>query len=619
MNQYFSKIAVFLYFLFIPFSVYSQSSTYLNVSSFTNKDKFKSSENSSTSDTVKIALKVLINETYHINSYKVNDPTLIKTEILSTSDKFKLLNIYYPPHKKLKFEFSETELDVFEGEIYVGLTFLPQGNLQNGVYDLPVKIVYQACDDKVCYPPGSITANVKISIDNGTASVKESNSEIFKKINFSAPFVPEVQSSDKKTTLSENTRTDSPESNENEVSDWFEKKGLFLSLLLIFLGGLALNLTPCVYPLIPITVSFFGAQGSASKSQSIFMGVFYALGMSITYSALGVFAALTGSLLGNALQNPIVIIGISFILIALGTSMFGLFEIKIPQSLALIGNKNRSGYFGSLLMGLTVGFIAAPCIGPFVLSLLVYVGKSGNPLTGFILFFVLSMGLGLPYIFLAASSSSISKLPRSGEWMEGVKIIFGLILFGMALNTLSPLIPKDIFKYLFPAYIILSGVYLLFFDKKGKTAKFYTKFKFIIAVFAILMGLWMLRPQGEKEEVKWNVLTSAEAIDKSINSENKPVMIDFYADWCAQCKELDEFTYTNSEIVELSNSLNNIKIDLTKENESITNKYNIKGLPVVIFMNSKGEEIKELRVTGFLKPEEFKNKINSLLKINSQK
>lgn len=616
MANNFRKIAIFLCLFFIPISSFSQSSTYLSVLSFTDKDKYRATNNS---DTVKVALKIKINETYHINSYRVDDPTLIKTVVSASSENFKLLNIYYPPDEKLKFEFSDKELTVYEGEIIVGVTFLPNDNTQNGVYELPVKVNYQACDDKVCYPPGSVTSIAKVTIDNANSSSKESNTDIFSKINFTNPFVSDNGNEKKSTTLSENTRTDSPDSEEDQVSDWFEKKGLFLSLLLIFLGGLALNLTPCVYPLIPITVSYFGAQGSASKSQSIFMGVFYALGMSITYSALGVFAALTGSLLGTALQNPIVIIGIAMILLALGTSMFGLFEIKIPQSLALMGNKSRSGYFGSLLMGLTVGFIAAPCIGPFVLSLLVYVGKSGNPLTGFVLFFVLSMGLGLPYIFLAASSSSISKLPRSGEWMEGVKIIFGLILFGMALNTLSPLIPKDVFKYLFPAYFILSGIYLIFFDKKGKTAKFYTKIKYLIAVFAILMGGWMLKPQGEMQEVKWNILTSVEAIDKSIKQENKPVMIDFYADWCAQCKELDEYTYTDPGLIELSENLNNIKIDLTKENEDITEKYNIKGLPVVIFMNSKGEEIKELRVTGFLKPEEFIERINSLLNNNSQK
>lgn len=129
------------------------------------------------------------------------------------------------------------------------------------------------------------------------------------------------------------------------------------------------------------------------------MGIFYALGMAVTYSTLGVIAALTGGILGTALQNPLVIIGIALIMAALGLSMFGLFEIRVPQSLAVMGNTNRSGYLGSLLMGLTVGFIAAPCIGPFVLSLLVYVGKVGDPFTGFLLFFVLAMGLGLPYIF----------------------------------------------------------------------------------------------------------------------------------------------------------------------------------------------------------------------------
>ena len=616
-------VTVFCLFLFIlPHRINSRSSEYLKITPFLDKTSYFSSNQSGKKDTVKLALKISISESYHINSYEVNDPSLIQTELSSGSDKFNILNIYYPDHKKLKFEFSDNELNVYEGEIYVGITFLISDNTAEGIYDLPVKLSFQACDNKVCYPPKSVTENIKIEIKNTDISGKLINPEIFSEIDFSKPFksFSEPEGKDKKkTVLSENTRTDSPDSGERQVSNWIEEEGLFMTLILIFLGGLALNLTPCVYPLIPITVSYFGAQASGSKSQSILMGVFYALGMSITYSALGVFAALTGSLLGTALQNPIVIIAISLILIALGTSMFGLFEIRVPQSLALIGNKNRSGYFGSVLMGLTVGFIAAPCIGPFVLSLLVYVGNLGNPLTGFLLFFILSMGLGLPYIFLAASSSSISKLPRSGEWMEGVKVIFGLILFGMALSTLSPLIPGNYYKYIFPVYVILSGIYLLFIDRKGLTSAFYSKIKKIIAVIAIFYGIWMLKPQETGSEVKWKVLNSNEEIENSISSGNMPVMIDFYADWCAQCKELDEYTYTNSEIVELSKSLNTIKIDLTKENESITDKFGIKGLPVVVFMNSKGVEYRDLRVTGFLKPEEFKEKIISLQKYNSQK
>jgi thiol:disulfide interchange protein DsbD len=348
------------------------------------------------------------------------------------------------------------------------------------------------------------------------------------------------------------------------------------------------------------------------------MGVFYALGMAITYSALGLFAALTGSLLGTALQNPIVIIGVALVLIALATSMFGLWEIRVPQKLALAGNKNRSGYFGSMLMGFLVGFIAAPCIGPFVLSLLVYVGKIGSPFMGFLLFFVLSLGLGLPYVFLATFSSSISKLPRSGEWMEGVKIIFGLILVGMGLNTLAPLFNKDLFNIVFPLYIILSGIYLLLIDKKGKTSNVFSKIKIVIAIVAIIYGTWGLKPEKQTQKVEWKMLSSVSDIENSIKSAKTPVMIDFYADWCAQCKELDEYTYTDKGIVDLSKSLNNIKIDLTKENSAITDKFGIKGLPVVLFMNPGGDEIKELRVTGFLKPEDFSKRITKLLETNKK-
>jgi len=588
--------------------LYSQKSDYLEFSVSADREFF------SDKDTIRLALNIKIINPYHINSYKVEDPSLINTTVSVNEDNFNFINSFFPESKRLKFEFSENEIDVYEGIITVGVALTAKENIAEGSYKLPVELSFQACDDRVCYSPKTLTDTIIINLNNNKRSESVQNAELFSKIDFNKPTDENSNNQSGSEKLKENERTDSPVSQEDEVSNWIEEKGLFVSLILIFLGGLALNLTPCVYPLIPITVSFFGAQSSGSKSHSILMGVFYALGMSITYSALGVFAALTGSLLGTALQNPIVIIFIALIMLALGLSMFGLFEIKVPQGLAQMGNKNRSGYLGSVLMGLTVGFIAAPCIGPFVLSLLVFVGKTGNPFTGFLLFFILSMGLGLPYIFLAASSSSINKLPRSGEWMEGIKVIFGFILFGMAFNTLEPLIPKEIFKVTFPLYIILSGVYLILFDNKGKTSKVYTNIKYFIAILAVIYGTWNLKPEGAVEEVKWQMHTSLQSIESSINSGNKPVMIDFYADWCAQCKELDEYTYTDPEVAELSKNFNNIKVDLTKENTEISDKFDIKGLPVVIFMNADGEEIKELRVTGFENPEEFKKKINSILK-----
>ncbi len=600
---------IFVLILFLFSSQIFSQTQYIDAKFFTGQSSYKNS------DSILVAAKIYVKEKYHINSYEVSDPTLIQTSLSSASDNFTISKIYFPKDELLKFEFSATQLRVYEHEIIVGVLLKPKEGLADGNYSVPLNISYQACDDKVCYSPKTWKDSVQVTIDSKDNAKTGLNSVYFSKIQYTFPQVPTAKTGDTKNTtkLTENPQTSSPD--EDQVSDIVKEKGLAFALIFIFLGGLALNLTPCVYPLIPITVSYFGAQVSGSKSQSIMMGVFYALGMSVTYSSLGVFAALTGSLLGTALQNPFVIAGVALILIALGTSMFGLFEIRVPQKLALMGNKNRSGYLGSLVMGLTVGFIAAPCIGPFVLSLLVYVGKTGSAWMGFLLFFVLSLGLGVPYIFLAASSSALSKLPRSGAWMEGVKTIFGLILFGMALNTLSPLFAKNIFMIVYPVFFLAGGVYLALIDKKGSNSIGFTRFKTLIALLAVFYGAWIMKPNEGREEVKWKNLTSVEQISSSVSSDKKPVMIDFYADWCAQCKELDEYTYTDKEIIDLSSKLNTIKIDLTKENEAISNKYNIKGLPVVLFMNSKGEEVSELRVTGFLKPSEFKTKINKLLEL----
>jgi thiol:disulfide interchange protein DsbD len=608
------EFLVIVLILCSSFSLSQTTSEYVKISAQADKSAYRPG------DTIKLAVIAEIIKPYHINSYKVSDPTLIPTSVKGLNENIITEGVSYPADKKLKFEFTESEINVYEGKIVIGLLAKASQNIAEGPVYFKYSFDFQACDDKVCYSPKSIKDSIQVVITKTGNDIVAANSKLFDNLNFSESsqnFVKSEKVQENK--LTENERPSESTKSGEESSDLITGQGMFSALLVIFLGGLALNLTPCVYPLIPITLSFFGAQTSGSKTQSILMGVFYALGMAVTYSTLGVIAALSGGILGTALQNPVVIIGIALIMAALGLSMFGLFEIRVPQKLALMGNTSRSGYLGSLLMGLTVGFIAAPCIGPFVLGLLVYVGKIGDPFTGFLLFFVLAMGLGLPYIFLAAYSSSISKLPRSGEWMIGVKIIFGLVLFGMTLNTLEPLIPKNVFAIIFPLYIILSGVYLLLIDKQGKNSAGYTTVKQIIAIAAVVAGTWLLKPHSETSEVKWTMMNSLESVTQSVKSEGKPVIIDFYADWCAQCKELDKYTYTDPEIVEMTKSFNNIKIDLTKENEAITSGFDIKGLPVVVFMGPDGKEFKELRVTGFLEPEEFKKRIESLEKNISAK
>ena len=204
------------------------------------------------------------------------------------------------------------------------------------------------------------------------------------------------------------------------------------TLLGIFAGGIALNLTPCVYPMIPITVSYFGGRATSDaahgKSRLVAHGLCYLLGLSFTNSVLGVIAALTGSLMGAVLQHPAVLIAVAAVLIVFATSLFGLWELRLPGGLTQAAAKSYSGYFGSLFMGLTLGVVAAPCIGPFVLGLLTWVASMGSPWLGFIVFFTLSIGLGLPLFILALFSGQLQRLPRSGGWMLWVRKLMGWVL-----------------------------------------------------------------------------------------------------------------------------------------------------------------------------------------------
>jgi thioredoxin:protein disulfide reductase len=600
-------IALIFSFIF-SMNLFAQETEHVKIESFLDKKSYR------IGDSIKIALSVTVKDKYHINSYESDDPNTIVTEIKLNNDLISNSNIYFPKDELYKFEFSENKIRVYEGKIFIGISGVISGTAKDGENKISFSFKYQACDNAACYAPKTVEISKPVII-NSNAKPELINADVFKNINF----LDQKKSKETESVKTEQTKTVKNQ-DEQKVSNLIQEKGIIIALIIIFLWGLALNLTPCIYPLIPITISYFGAQASGSKAKSIMMGVFYALGMAVTYSALGVVSALAGGMIGSALQNPIVIIGIALIFLVLATSMFGLWEIRVPQSLALAGNKNRSGLLGSLFMGLMVGFIAAPCIGPVVLSLVVHVGEQAAKFNsslaaasyGFLLFFVLSMGLGLPYIFLAAFSNSLSKLPRSGEWMEGVKIIFGLILIGLAIYTVNPLLPSPVNKYTLPIFLILGGIYLFLFVKKGNNSKMFRNIRITIAVLSIIIGIWKLFPKDDSNSVKWTLVKEYYSLEKSMSAEKKLTIIDFYADWCAQCKELDEYTYIDKDVVEASKDFNNIKVDLTKGNDTVSTKFNIKGLPVVIFINSKGEELKELRVTGFLEPQEFIKKIKAL-------
>ncbi len=540
-----------------------------------------------TASEFKIAIEIDVEEGWHINSHKPYDDYLIPTEVvLPENPNFSLQKVAYPEPHDFKLAFSEEPLSVWEGKIFFGALIKVTENLEPGEYQLIVELNYQACNDMSCLAPTYIADTIIVTVVDKKEVVNQVNQEIFEKIDLSV------------TTSAGETE----DKTSDPISDALESNGLIIGLFFVFVGGLALNLTPCVYPLIPITIGYFGGQSEGSTGSLAMMGLLFMLGLAVTYSIIGVVTSLSGAIFGALLQNPIVIFIVVAILLGLSLSMFGVYEFKLPDSMVAKAGGAKAGMFGAFFMGLTMGIVAAPCIGPFILGLVTYVATKQDPYFGFLMFFVLALGLGFPYLFLAIFSGKIKNLPRAGEWMESVTHIFGIILVGMALYFLLPLLPKEISGYVLPIFMIGAGLYLLFFERSANKIKGFKIFKILFSIIIIAVAVYSLIPSDTKS-VEWKKY-SEEAVS---NINGRGVIIDFYADWCIPCKELDALTFTDPKVIELSKEFDTYKADLTKslspEVEALREKYKIIGVPTVLILNSSGEEIN--RITGFVNAEEF--------------
>ena len=558
-----------------------------------------------------LAVEITIRNPYHINAKIPSEDFLIPTSLeLGASEGIAVGKLEYPKPLVKKFDFSEKALAVYEGTIYIFTSISISDDLSNPEIIFAGQLGYQACDHHTCLAPDEIEVSQKFSLAGPGETIIVTNQEVFKaKLATSATAETEIAQK------------------ESGLAATILERGWFLTFFLVFLGGLALNLTPCVYPLIPITISYFGGQSEGKKGGLLVHAFIYVFGMAITYSILGVIAALTGSLFGAALQNPIVLVGIAIILIGLALSMFDLYEIRIPAFLSNFAGGAKKGLFGTFFMGLTVGIVAAPCIGPFVLALLTFVGERGDVILGFWMFFILALGLGIPFIFLALFSGSIHKIPRSGAWMIWVRNIFGFILIAMAVYFLQPLFPSGLLYSLTLAFtMLIAGIYMAWLEPTKAPGKIFSIIRnlvgiifFIISIFFATDGIQAsiqealntstIAAGNQTDLMQINWLEYSEDQLQSAWADNKPIMLDFYADWCIPCKELDKFTFSEPEVIELSKNFVMMKVDLTKAGDplskSLKNKYKIKGVPTLIFLNSDLQELAQLRVVGFMEKEEF--------------
>jgi thiol:disulfide interchange protein DsbD len=256
-----------------------------------------------------------------------------------------------------------------------------------------------------------------------------------------------------------------------------------------------------------------------------------------------------------------------------------------------------SGAFGALFMGLTMGIVAAPCVGPIVVGLLIFVGSRQDAWLGFLLFFVLALGMGAPYLVLAIAAGSIRQLPRSGEWLQWTERLFGCILLALAAYYVAPLTPPPVKQWLLPAVVGLCGIYLGFVERAGRGA--YFRFaKAGVGVAMVAIAAWLALPVGSTAAVVWQPLEPPAA--------EKPLLIDFAAEWCIPCREMDHTTYVDPEVVREAGRFHMVKLDLTEENDetaALMEKYAVKGVPTVLIFSPRGEETH--RLVGYVGPDDM--------------
>ena len=490
--------------------------------------------------------------------------------------------VVYPPARLVTLAFAGADrLAVFTGTVQFKVTL----NAEPG-FDYPrgapahLQLHFQACNDTQCLRPATVATTIDLTAAAPPAAIPATAA-------IPAP-------ADTGFAASAST-----------IAGVFATHGYFVGLLVVLLGGLALTLTPCVYPLIGVTVAYFGNESGAPR-KVIVLAVLYVFGIALMFSGVGVAAALSGGLFGAALQNPYVLAAIAAMLLVLAAASFGLFTLQPPQWIMQRAGRARPGYFGALLMGLGMGVVAAPCIGPIVLGLLLMVQRSRNALFGFVLFFTLALGLGLPYIALAVAAGSIRRLPRSGEWLAWIEQLFGFILVGLALYFLDPVIPDRIVSRFLPYYAVAAGIFLGFLSPAGRHWQPFLVFRTGVGILAFAALIYLLIEALFMAPARLVFQPFDPALIAAAKAARRPVVIDFSADWCVPCREMEHTTFVDPQVVSAAADFVRLQANLTvgtPENQAIVEQFHVEGVPTTVFIDAHGN-VREHRI-GYIGPEEF--------------
>jgi thiol:disulfide interchange protein DsbD len=543
-----------------------------------------------------IAVSAAIKTGFHINSHTPTDEFMVPTriEFVETAGiSFGPAAYPVPAMVSMVSMGKKRDISLYEGTIVLLATGRVSNDTPIGKTTVSGKLTYQACNNVTCFMPETVPFEHPLEVIAVGEKPILINRDVFEK-----------DVSEKKAQFT---------AHEEHAKKTLER-GMFYALWTFFLFGLGLNLTPCVYPVIPMTVGFFANQGKQSRGRTFFLAAIYVIGIAMIFSTLGLVSGLAGKQWGFLFQSPWFVIAVAVAILAMSASMFGSFEITVPSFLMQLGGKSRQGTVGAFVMGLTVGIVIAPCAAGLVLGLIGLVAKLGMVWKGTLFFFVMGFGLGLPYLFLAVFSGLMSRLPKSGMWMVWIRKLFGILLMGVALYFLVPQAKQSTDQQLFFLGVLglFGGLFLGFLDSSQGYNRTFKVIRAVIGGLIMLVGAAMVQRAiaPAPEQIAW--VHSME----EFRVEGKPLIVDFYADWCTACKELDRNTFADKKVMEKSKLFVMAKIDMTSPsaaNSVMRTKFNVSGLPTVVFVGVDGVERKDLRIEGFVGPDEMLKKMQAAL------
>nr|WP_295084238.1 protein-disulfide reductase DsbD [uncultured Roseateles sp.] len=540
------------------------------------------------------------------------------------------------PAGKTKFDetFQKT-VEVYREALNVPVTV----NQAPGKFNLSVS--GQGCADKgLCYPPMTAVFEVSLAGFGGDGSVK--------RVAATEPALgvqavePSAQMS---TPNAEQGAAGAAPASEMGRLDAALQSGRFWTVVgVFFVAGLLLSLTPCVLPMLPILSSIIvgtAGPGKASRSRGLMLATSYSLGMALIYTALGVAAGLAGEGLAATLQKPWVLAAFAVALVLFSLSMFGAYELQLPSGLtgglSQASQRLPAGRFlGVFVMGGVSALIVSPCVAAPLAGALLYLSQTRDVLLGGSALFALACGMSVPLLLLGASAGSL--LPRAGAWMDGVKHFFGMLLLAVALWTVQPVLPVGVTQAFWGALLIGTAAMLGLFQPAHAVHRPRTWLRKTAAVVALVFGLLQLvgaaaggtdplkplaglgRVEAQslgaesRGGLKFQKISSVAELDAAIAQAGRPVMLDFYADWCVSCKEMERFTFNDPAVkAKLAGALL-LKADVTAnsaEDRALLKRFKLFGPPGTIFFDAQGQELAGVRVIGFQNAERFLSSLNA--------